>query len=116
MSENLIQEKSYAFALRMVRLYKYVCEQEREFVLSKQALIAGTYIGANVKSAQEAESRAVFIHEMSAALQKASETEYWIQLLHDGEFIDEKSFASIHADCVELIKMLTKIVKTSKMP
>jgi four helix bundle protein len=100
----------------MVRLYKYLCEQEREFVLSKQSLIAGTYIGAHIKSAQEAESRSMFIHEMSVALQKASETQYWLQLLRDGEFIDEKPFASIHADCVELIKMLTKIVKTSKTP
>lgn len=114
MSENIVQEKSYTFALRMVRLCKYLCELEREFVLSKQALTAGTYIGSHVKSAQEADSRSAFIHEMSIALQKASETQYWLQLLRDGEFIDEKSFDSIHADCVELIKMLTKIVKTSK--
>lgn len=100
----------------MVRLYKYLCEQKREFVLSKQALIAGTYIGAHIKSAHEAESGSMFIDEMSVALQKASETEYWLQLLHDGEFIEGKSFASIHADCVELIKVLTQIVKPSKTP
>lgn len=114
MSKNIVQEKSYAFALRIVRLYKWLCEEEREFVLSKQVLIAGTYIGARVKSAEEAESKAGFAHEMSVALQKASETEYWLQLLRDGEYLDEKSFNSIHEDCVELLKLLTSIVKTSR--
>ena len=77
-------------------------------------LIAGTYMGAHVKSAQEAETKTVFAHEMSVALQKASETEYWLQLLRDGGYLDEKSFDSIHADCVELMKLLTSIVKTSR--
>ena|SRR2546425_10787600 len=113
MSKNIVQDKSYAFALRIVRLYKWLCE-EREFVLSKQVLIAGTYIGAHVKSAEEAESKAGFAHEMSVALQKASETEYWLQLLRDGEYLDQKSFDSIHTDCVELLKLLTSIVKTSR--
>lgn len=77
-------------------------------------LIAGTYIGAHVKSAQEAETKTVFAHEMSVALQKASETESWLQLLRDGEYLDQKSFDSINADCVELMKLLTSIVKTSR--
>ncbi len=114
MSKNVVLEKSYAFALRIVRLYKWLCEEEREYVLSKQTLIAGTYIGAHVKSAEEADTKAGFAHEMSVALQKASETEYWLQLLRGGEYLDEKSFDSIHADCVELIKLLTSIVKTSR--
>jgi four helix bundle protein len=114
MSENVILEKSYAFALRIVRLYKWLCQEEHEYVLSKRALIAGTYIGAHVKSAQEAETKSVFAHEMSVALQRASETEYWLELLRDAEFLDEKSFESIHEDCKELLRLLTSIVKTSR--
>ena len=114
MSQKVVLEKSYHFALRIVRLYKYLSEEKREFVLSKQALLAGTYIGAHVKAAQEAESKAGFTHEMSAALQKASETEYWLQLLHDGEYLDQKAFDSIHDDCRELARLLTSIVKTSR--
>src|SRR5207248_8318306 len=81
MSENVILEKSCRFALRIVRLYKFLSEEKKEFVLSKQALIAGTYVGAHVKAAQEGESKTVFVHEMSAALQKASQAQYWLQLL-----------------------------------
>jgi len=114
MSPNIVQEKSYQFALRIVRLYKYLAGEKKEFVLSKQALSAGTYVGAHVKSAQEAESKAVFAHEMSVALQKASESEYWLQLLRDAEYLDEKAFVSIQADCLELVKLLTAIAKTSK--
>jgi four helix bundle protein len=114
MTQNVIQEKSYNFALRIVRLYKYLCDEKKEFVLSKQVLIAGTYVGAHIKAAQEAESKSVFIHEMSIALRKASETEYWLQLLHDSDYIDDKAFESIGADCTEIMKLLTSIIKTSK--
>ncbi len=114
MRENVVVEKSYAFALRIVRLYKWLCTEQHEYVLTKRLLIAGTYVGAHVKSAQEAETRSVFAHEMSVALQKAGETEYWLQLLRDGEFLDKNSFESIHADCEELKKLLTSIVKTSR--
>ena len=114
MTENVIQEKSYGFALQIVHLYKFFSVEKKEFVLSKQILIAGTYVGAHVKAAQEAESKSVFIHEMSIALQKASETEYWLQLLHDADYIDDKTFESICADCVEIMKLLTSIIKTSK--
>jgi four helix bundle protein len=114
MGEKVVQEKSYRFALRIVRLYKYLSEEKHEFVLSKQVLLAGTYVGAHVKAAQEADSRAAFIHEMSAALQKASATEYWLQLLREGEYLGEEGFASIQADCVELVKLLTAIVKSAR--
>ena len=114
MRENVVVEKSYAFALRIVRLYKWLCTEQHEYVLSKRLLIAGTYVGAHVKSAQESETKSVFAHEMSVALQKASESEYWLQLLRDGEFLDQRSFDSIHADCEELKKLLTSIVKTTR--
>jgi four helix bundle protein len=114
MNENTILEKSYRFALRIVRLCKYLREQHNEFILSKQLLLAGTYVGARVKAAQEAESKNVFIHNMSSALEKASETEYWLKLLHDAGYLDIKSFDSIHTDCKELLRLLTSIVKTAR--
>jgi four helix bundle protein len=114
MSKSIVLEKSYKFALRIVRLYSYLCEEKREYVLSKQALISGTEIGAHVKEAYQAESKAAFTHEMGLALRKASRTEYWLQLLRDGEYLDEKKFDSICSDCVEIGKMLTSIIKTSK--
>jgi len=115
MSHSLVLEKSKVFALRIVRLYRYLCNEKSEFVLSKQVLLSGTYIGAHIKEATQAESRTVFAQEMAVALRKASETEYWLELLHESDLIDDKAFNSINNDCIELIKMLTSIVKTSKM-
>ena len=114
MEENIILEKSYKFALRTVKLYKYLTELKKEFVMSKRLLSDGTDLGAHVKAAQEAESRAGFIHEMSAALQKSSRVEFWLQLLHESEFLDEREFASMNADNQELFSLLTSIVKTSR--
>jgi four helix bundle protein len=113
MSDNPSVDKSHAFALRMVRLYKHLAEDKKEYMLSRKALDTGTSVGARVKSAQEAGSRAVFTGEMSVALQRASETEYWLELLHEGGYLETQEFTSIHDDCVGLIKLLTKIVKTS---
>jgi four helix bundle protein len=114
MSENIVLEKSYKFALRIVRIYKYMTEMRKEFVLSKQMLYSGTNVGAPVKAAQEAESRAGFFHEMNVALQNASKCEFWLQLLHGGEFLEDKEFASIHYDCVELIKLTKKITEPTR--
>lgn len=104
MKENTVKNKSYAFALRIIKAYKYLSSEQREFVLSKQMLRSGTGIGALIREAEHAESRADFIHKMNIALKEANETEYWLMLLHDTEFIDEKSFNSIITDCQELIK------------
>ena len=114
MSDNAVLDKSYQFALRVVRLYKHLSEAKQEWVLSKQLLNTGTHVGAHVKAAQEAESRADFFHEMNVALKMASKTEYWLQILRDGEFLDEKQFASINADCAELLKLLTVITKPTR--
>jgi four helix bundle protein len=111
MSKSIAQEKSYAFALRIVKLYRFLCSEKQEYVLSKACLLAGTRVGAHVKEAQQAGSRAIFHREMSRALRKASETEYWLQLLRDGGYLEERMYDSINADCVELIKILTPIVK-----
>jgi four helix bundle protein len=115
MKTNPIKEKSFAFALRVVELAKYLEWERKEFVLSRQILRSGTAIGALVREAEHAESKADFIHKMSIALKEANETLYWLELLHQAEYIDEQSFQSIGADSEELIKLLTAIVKTSKV-
>jgi four helix bundle protein len=112
--ENVTLKKSYAFALRVVGLHKHLSDEKKEFVLSRKVLDTGTSIGARVKAAQEAPTKAVFVSEIGVALLRASETEYWLELLHDGGFLSESAFNSIHADCVELIRLLTKISKTAQ--
>jgi four helix bundle protein len=114
MSENIVLEKSYQFALRIVRLYKYLTAEKNEYVLSKQVLISGTYVGAHIKTAQDVGAKDKFTYEMQLALQQASRTEYWLKLLREGDFLAEAQFTSINADCEELKKLLTTIVKSSK--
>jgi four helix bundle protein len=114
MSESIVRDKSFAFAVRVVKLYKFLCEEKKEFVLSKQLLRSGTSIGANVKEALQAESKADFAHKLSISLKEASETEYWLDLLNAGAFIEKPAFESIQGDCVELIKILTAIVKSTR--
>ena len=112
--ENIVAEKSKAFAVRIVRLYQYLCSDKNEFVLSKQLLWSGTSIGANVKEAGRGQSKPDFISKMSVALKEASETEYWLELLYETGFMDKKQFDSIYADNQELLKILMRIVKSSK--
>ena len=114
MRENVIHIKSYAFALRVVKLYKYLVSEKKEYVLSKQLLRSGTAIGALVKEAEHAQSKADFIHKMNIALKEANETVYWLELLKDSDYLDEEAFCSIHQDALTLLKMLISIVKTSK--
>lgn len=111
---NIIVDKSKAFAVRVINLYKYLCENKKEYTLSKQLLRSGTSIGANVKEAVRAQSKADFVAKMSIALKEASETEYWLELLYETDFIDKKQFDSIYADNNELLKLLMSIVKSSK--
>jgi four helix bundle protein len=114
MKDNIVDDKSFDFALRVVKLAKYLEHEKREFVLSRQVLRSGTAIGALVREAEHAESKADFIHKMSIALKEANETLYWLELLYQGEYIDKQSFQSIGSDSEELIKLLSAIVKTSK--
>ena len=113
-TDNVIVNKSKAFAIRIVRLYQYLCGEKREFVLSKQLLRSGTSIGANVKEAVRGQSKADFISKMSIALKESSETEYWLELLYETDFLDRTQFDSIYADNQELLKILTSIIKSSK--
>jgi four helix bundle protein len=115
MKENIVKDKSFAFALRVIKLAKYLEGKKREYVLSKQILRSGTAIGALVREAEHAESKADFIHKMSIALKEANETSYWLELLRRGEYINGQSFQSIGADSEELIKLLIAIIKTSKV-
>ena len=113
-SENLIVDKSKAFAVRIVNLYKYLCSEKKEYVLSKQLLRSGTSIGANVKEAVRGQSREDFVHKLSISLKEASESEYWLELLHETDYITQAQFESIIADCRELIRVLSSIIKTTK--
>ena len=113
-ADNVILTKSKAFALRIIKLYKYLCGKKREFVMSKQIMRSGTSIGANVREATRAQSTPDFISKMNIALKEAEETCYWLELLHESNYLDERAFNSLYNDSMELLKILTSIVKTSR--
>ena len=113
MQENVVRDKSKTFAIRIVRLYQYLRTDMKEFTLSRQLLRSGTSVGANVKEAIRGQSKADFTAKMSIALKEMSETEYWLELLHETDYLGESQFESIYADCQELLKILHSIVKTS---
>ncbi len=112
--DNIIYNKTYAFAVRIVNAYKYLTKDQKEFVISKQLLKSGTAIGALTREAKFAQSKADFISKMSIALKEANETLYWIELLHDTEYLAEHAFTSLHNDATELTAILVSIVKSSK--
>ena len=109
-----ISDKSLAFAIRTIKLYKYLSKNKKEFVLSKQLLRSGTAIGALVKEAEHAQSKADFLNKMNISLKEANETLYWLILLKETEYISEEEFLSIYEDCNVLVKILVTIVKTTK--
>ena len=113
--ENIIEKKSFDFAIRIVRLYRYLCEKKKEFVLSKQLLRSGTSIGANVAEAQQAQSKADFVSKISIALKETTETKYWLRLLNATDYLSDVEIKTILADCVEIEKILTSIIKSSKV-
>ena len=112
--EQTVAQKSFLFAVRIVKLSKYLNTSKKEYVLSKQLLRSGTSIGANIAEAEQAQSRADFISKMNIALKEAVETNYWLRLLQASDYLSKTEFSSIYSDCKELEKMLTAIVKTSK--
>ncbi len=112
LNDNLIATKSKQFAIRCVRLYKYLCEQKHEFVMSKQLLRSGTSIGANVWESQKAESTADFVHKLRISLKEANESYYWLMLLQETEFLSFNESNSMLADCDEVIRLLTSIIKS----
>lgn len=114
MTENVIKNKSFAFAVRIVKLYQFLCETKKEFVLSKQLLRSGTAVGALIREAEHAESKADFKHKMSIAQKEINESIYWLELLKETGYLTIEQFQSINADAVEIIKLLTSIIKTTK--
>jgi four helix bundle protein len=113
-SENVIQAKSYAFAVRIVLLYRHLLKEKREFVLAKQLLRCGTSIGANVEEAIGGQSRADFVSKLSIAYKEARETSYWLRLLKDTGYLTEQEFDSIYADSDELCRIIAAIQKSTK--
>ena len=110
---NPIEDKSFAFAVRSVNLYKHLTENKREYILSKQFLRSSTSIGANVSEAERGQSKPDFISKMSIALKEANETEYWLRLLYASEYLNEAEFTSMSRDVNELISLLVAICKSA---
>ncbi len=111
---NVIQTKSRDFAIRIVSCYKFLTEQKNEYVMSKQLLRCGTSIGANTRESKNAQSRLDFLNKLNIALKEADESEYWLDLLHATNYIDDTMYESLNSDCAELIKLLTSIIKKLK--
>ncbi len=114
MKDNIVKDKSYSFALRIVKLNKYLIKNHHDFVLSKQILRCGTSIGANVEEALGGVSKKEFINKLSISYKEARETHYWLRILHDSNYISKNMFTSIENDCLELCKILFSIIRTSK--
>lgn len=112
--ENVIREKSFGFAVRIVNMYKVLTGERKEFVMCKQLLRSGTSVGANIREALNAESNADFVHKLSIAQKECDETCFWLELLHKTEFINESEFNSIHTDASELLKIVRSIILSSK--
>lgn len=111
---NVVQEKSFSFAERVVKLYRHLVEKEKEFVLSKQFLRSGTSIGANIEEAIGGVSNKDFSNKLSTAYKESRETRYWLRLLRSGGYVNDKIFESFYADAEELSKILAKIIMTMK--
>jgi four helix bundle protein len=114
MQQSVISDKSYKFALRIINAFLFLSKEKKEYILSKQLLRSGTAIGALVSEGIFAQSKADFIHKMNIALKEAGETRYWINLLHDSNFISEEMYKSIYPEITELIRIIAAIVRTSK--
>ena len=114
MKENIVQQKGFAFAIRIVELYKYLQSEKKEFVLSKQVLRSGTSIGANIEESIGGASEKDFLHKLTISYKEARETIYWLKLLHATQYISEKEFNSLHNDAEEICKILAKIQITLK--
>ena len=114
MKENILKKKSFDFALRIVRLCKYLQEEKKEFIMSKQLMRAGTSIGAMVHEAEFAESKNDFVHKMAIAQKENNETIYWLELLYASEYLTVEEFENTNTDAVEIIKLITSSIKTAK--
>ncbi|NLB49724.1 MAG: four helix bundle protein [Erysipelotrichia bacterium] len=114
MAKSILKDKSYLFAIRIVKLSQYLQTEKKEFVLSKQILRSGTAVGALIREAEFGQSKRDFINKMSISLKEANETEYWILILKDTDYIEQILFESLYSDCKELIAMFVSSIKTAK--
>ncbi len=114
MSESIVKTKSFAFAVRTVKLYKFLSTQHKEFVLSKQLLRSGTSVGANVRESQNAQSKADFVHKLAIAQKECDESLYWLELLKETDYLNTDEFESLHFDANELLKIIRSIILTTK--
>lgn len=112
--ENILRDKSYSFAIRIVKLVQYLNSNKKEYILTKQLLRSGTAIGALIREGEFGQSKPDFINKMSIALKEANETEYWLSILRDTNYLSEVEFNSINPECIELIRLLISTIKTSK--
>ncbi len=113
-SESIIAKKAYSFALNIIKVYKYLTSEKKEYVLSKQLLRAGTSIGANVNEAVSSQSKRDFVYKLGIALKEARETNYWLNLLKDSDYLMYPQFEKLRDECVEIIKILSSIILTTK--
>ena len=113
--ENILRNKSFNFAIRIINLYKYLCNDKKEYNLSKQILRSGTSIGANIEESLGGISINNFSNKISIAYKESRETEYWLRLLNETKYLEEKLFNSLYTDCVELSKILYSILKKTRI-
>ncbi|MFN7748536.1 MAG: four helix bundle protein [Cyclobacteriaceae bacterium] len=113
--DNIVREKSFEFAIRVVKLSKGLAEERKEFIMSKQLLRSGTSVGAMVREAEHAESKNDFIHKLGIAQKEINETIYWLELLRATDYLEETEFQEVHVKAVEVIKLITAIIKSAKM-
>ena len=114
MGNGMVEPKSFDFSVRIVNLYRFLTEEKKEYILSKQILRSGTSIGANVSEGEKGQSKADFYSKMSIALKEANETHYWLRLLNATDYINETQFSSLEKDVKEIIALLTSICKTTQ--
>ena len=114
MAKSIVGKKSRDYAIRIIGCYKYLTEQKKETIMSRQLLRCGTSIGANTRESKNAQSRMDFLNKLNIALKEADETEYWLDLLHETNYLDDSAYDSLNNDCTEIIKMLTTIIKKLK--
>lgn len=114
MKQNLVYNKAFKFSIRIIKLYQFLRNNKHEYILSKQIIRSGTSIGSNIKEATQAQSKKDFLNKINIALKETVETEYWLELMKESNFVSEESFKSIYEECKELYRILSSIVKTTK--
>jgi four helix bundle protein len=113
-NKDILREKSFQFAVRIYKISKFLSEQKKEFIISKQVMRSGTSVGACIREARHGESKADFIHKLSIAQKEAEETHYWIELMQAVDLLNEKEFGSLECDVKEILKLITASIKTAK--